>query len=180
MLTLVNSSSTLPLVTKNAPPAAPGETPELMSYDDSLGHLGKLTGLDTDFNDGRPYKYDDEVLNRFSRGGADFDSLGPIHHTPTKKDNSMGGLLPILLLGFFGCFMYQQYQKSKPNARGMRAANNDHEEGMGLMDFCRGSRSALGNKASDMLDRRRDKPLTGNDYGRGGRHDHEEDDDGML
>ena len=49
--------------------------------------------------------------------------------------------------------MYQQYQKSKPNARGMRAANNDHEEGMGLMDFCRGSRSALGNKASDMLDR---------------------------
>ena len=81
----------------------------------------------------------------------------------------------MLLLLFFGCFMYQQYQKSVP--RGSR--NSDHEEGVGLMAFCRPYRSGLGNRTSDMLDRRRDQRLTAQDsYARGRTQD--DDDDGML
>jgi len=150
----------------NGPPSSPGEEDD-DSYDES-DELGRFHINDGDIPEGFP------GLDHLDHDELVMQALDPEGHA-IKQDNGWGGVLPILLLGFFGCFMYQQYQKS--NARNGRG-NPDHEEGAGLMDFCRGGRAALGNRTSDMLDRRRDKSLTGNDYSRGGRHD--EDDDGML
>lgn len=110
--------------------------------------------------------YDDALLDAYSSPHG--------LPEPEKKHGGSGSTLFFLLVAFFACFVYQQYLKNRPSGR-----NRDELEGTGLMDFCRPARSALGNRASDMLDRRRDQSLTTHDYGRN-RHGHDDDDDGML
>ena len=46
-------------------------------------------------------------------GGIDPLTMQP-RKTDTKKGGGLGALLPLLLLGFFGCFMFQSYQNSRP------------------------------------------------------------------
>ena len=133
-------------------------------------------------NDSEGAALDSNPLGLYNYNGNDFTgSLDdgptsmrapppPPHKRPTTT------ILPFLLLAFFGCFMYQTYQKNKP--RRTRTGDEDHEERSGLMDFCRPARSALGNRTSDMLDRRRDQRLATNDFSR--TRTDEFDDDGML
>ena len=95
---------------------------------------------------------------------------------PHRVKKGSASVLPLLLLAFFGCFMYQTYSKAKP-----RTSQHDHEESASLMDFCRPGRSgSLGNRTSNMLDRRREdgRSLAKHDFA--GRQDVDYDEDGML
>lgn len=156
----------------SAPPAEPGRKPE--------AEAPGLEGLDDDYDDPGIK----EVLANMgsSRAGAwgDGDEYlgGSRPATPTKKSDSGGVGLPLIVLGLFGCFMYHTYQKNQPRTRGsMRTAPREESEGNGLISRLDSARGALGNRASDMLDRRRDQSLARNDFSRT-RQD--EDDDGML
>lgn len=179
-----------PAAVAAAHPPASNATPGVLVRAPSSPHAD---GSEPPFSKENPYDgvigdetYGDDPSERLSGLNdelfKEMGSLDPTGADAHKKASGGGAWLPILMLGFFGCFMYQQYQKSRPS----RSHNSDHEEGAGLMDFCRPARSAardaardFGNRTSDMLDRRRDQRLAANDYGRG-RHGHEEDDDGML
>ena len=126
-------------------------------------HAGELSNLDSGAY------YDSPQTGAL----ADFMHAPP---PPHKKPQPFGGVIPILLLAFFGCFIYQTYL----NARPQRSRTSDHEESMGLMAFCSSGRaSAWLNRGTDMFDRRRDASLAKNDFSRARNRD-DDDDDGML
>ena len=93
-------------------------------------------------------------------------------------------ILPILIVGFFGCFMYHTWAKHKQDrgrSQGMRAVGSRRDydsEGINLVESTYGrARSFVSNRANDIADRRRDERLTANDYSR---NPHDPDEDGML
>ena len=200
------AKSIAPTTTK-APPHPPhaANTPHPPSPPKSMFSSALYGDFDSD-------AYDEEhktLIHQFYGYGAgdrdDDDDLGggidPLTMQPrksdTKKGGGLGALLPLLLLGFFGCFMFQSYQNSRP-ARSQR----DDQEGMGLMEFCRPSRTGSLLSRQGESDRRCDSrspyssgggggpKYAGVAYGQNGngragngasQHGHEEDDDdGML
>lgn len=96
---------------------------------------------------------------------------------PPKHAQGLGISLPLLLLLFFGCFCYHNYQKNGGRRRG-GLRSSEENEGVSLMDCVRPAARAMGNRTSDMLDRRRDARLASNEGGRFNGRD--EDEDGML
>ena len=79
-----------------------------------------------------------------------------------------GALLPLLVVGAGGCFMYNAYAKAQRRKRGghggLGGPSDPDEEDAGLLG-CGSlfSRRGLRNVVSDMRDRRRDQSLTAHD-----------------
>lgn len=158
------NSATSPYV-----PSPPPAASEHSDYDESLDP--SRFAYDGTFDSQRLSDRYGELANGES---LDLDLPGTLHPPDSKHSGGLG-LLPILLLGFLGCFLYQNWRNSRPQ----RTRTSDQEEGVGLMDFCRPGRTgSWGNRTSDMIDRRRDPGLAANDFSRTRNHD--DDDDGML
>jgi len=87
-------------------------------------------------------------------------------------------MLPIILLGMCGCFMYHNYQNARGRAeRSMRAAPSDREsEGINLVSMTNSARAFVSNRAADVMDRRRDQRLNTDFNSR----NTDPDEDGML
>lgn len=93
-----------------------------------------------------------------------------------------GAVMPLMLLIFFGCFLYQNHIK-KYGGRGRRSSRDENSEGVSLIDCMRPAARAMKNRASDMLERRceaRRGGLTAGGTANGQWDGHDEDEDGML
>jgi len=114
-----------------------------------------------------------EGLSLFGDGGyidASPPSLKP-------KPNGWGVILPLLLITFFCCFVFQTYQKNGGGGgrRGVRTATHE-SEGINLVDTFSNTRKFVSNRAADAFDRRRDPRLAANDFSR----NNDPDEDTML
>ena len=87
---------------------------------------------------------------------------------PTTKKAGGFSILPILLLAFFGCFMYHNWQRSKPGG----GRSSGHEDRVGLIDYFRPGRSNYDKRPVEM----RPRP----DFNRARPNDHDDPEDGML
>jgi len=104
---------------------------------------------------------------------------------PKKKDDGVGAIVPLFIVGFFGCFLYHSYQGGqRGSGRGMRTAPSADRESEGInlvstaMGKARDGWNAAANRTNDWQDRRRSPGLANSDYARD-RHT-DPDEDGML
>jgi hypothetical protein len=91
---------------------------------------------------------------------------------PKSNNDGLGALVPLMLLGVLGFFVYRSYraQGRGGTTRGMRAQPDS--DGINLMSRVSSAVASAGGR-----DRRQAQPLRANDFSR--RHT-DADDDGML
>lgn len=88
--------------------------------------------------------------------------------SPSRKPepNAAGIVLPLLLVTFFCCFVFQTYQKNGNRRGGVRTATHE-SEGINLVSATyTNARKFVSNRAADAIDRRRDARLADNDFSR--------------
>lgn len=156
----------------SSPPPLP-RAPSLPASTDVSPSSGANEGDENDENDGN--EETDPWTNPVGTGIS--PAPGKSGGRP-KNDEGMGAMLPIILLGMCGCFMYHNYQNARGRAeRSMRAAPSDREsEGINLVSMTNSARAFVSNRAADVMDRRRDQRLNTDFNSR----NTDPDEDGML
>jgi hypothetical protein len=141
-------------------------TPIFPESDDSYGDL---TGL-PDGISGDMYRY-----GGFPGGATGLDGLE--EPSSKHKPNGWGVVLPLLLVTFFCCFVFQTYQKNaNRGGRGLRTSTHE-SEGINLVETYSNARKWASNRAADAFDRRRDQWLAAHDFSR---NNNDPDEDTML